>query len=498
MGLNIKLMVHGVPQGQRKWGTEGDDNRYLSSFYGPKWDVPEIMKVELITLGQQTYCYYTFLKGQNVCDVNGRPGSYIALTLKVNAFYADANNIYNLLKAAYEKMCVGTCVSDNGQLVKYLVADFNDVATQLDQIEKHIISYIGAFSVASDVVSFSQLKLDKNETVKNINLAECTPIVALESVQRFESFFVSPYFLSTSASAMVARYKEAMLMETKRVKEDSQYAIQKANEQLAATKEDSQRRINLLQEQSEQERNSLKMQHEQEMIALKKSYSQFEVDRERLEKQIKDYGVKLQAARNDVEASKKSIKKTLKENERLNEQVLSLQQKLQKQGTERMYPVHSKPRIKVNLNRKILLAILSFILFLLLLGSVFWLISGRCRKEDKSKTLKSSVETQAEPKNNKHNQQTNPTNSQAPGSGNTEVEYKIDIKELTKSHKYAFKDETLTVSIEPQPIEGGKIKCDGLIVNDLKITASKVGTFTVVYLVDGTEITSRTIEVKER
>ncbi len=93
MGLNIKLLVHGVPYGQKKWGADEEDSRYLSSFYGPKSEIPEVMKVEIMVSGKEVCCYYTFLKGINVCDFNGRSGSYVALTFKVNAYYADILNI---------------------------------------------------------------------------------------------------------------------------------------------------------------------------------------------------------------------------------------------------------------------------------------------------------------------------------------------------------------------------------------------------------------------
>lgn len=499
MGLNIKLMLHGVPQGQRKWGTEGDDSRYLSSFYGPKWDVPEIMKVELIALGQQTYCYYTFLKGQNVCDVNGRSGSYIALTLKVNAFYADANNIYNLLKAAYEKMCVGTCVSDNGQMVKYLIPDFNDVAVQLEQIESHIISYISTFSVVSDVVSLSQLRVGQGKMLKNINLAECTSAVALASVQGSGAFLVSPYFLSSSASAKVAQYKETMLVETEKVKADCQYAVQKAEELLAATKEESQNRIDLLQEQFEQDKNSLNKQHEQEIDALKKSYSQFDTERERLEMQIGDYSVKLRTAQNAIEASKK-------ENKLLNEQVFNLQKELQKQGIGGLCPISISGELKKKqkVNRKILFVSVLFVFFLMLLGGLYFGLSRSIQMSKENKELKSQVKTleaqrksldreNTELKKNKNvQQQVSSTSTNA-----TEVDYSIDIKEFTRFHKYASKGEILTVRIKPEEIPTGKLQCDGLRVKGLKIHAIKTGTFTVNYLVDGVKMASRTIEVKE-
>lgn len=250
MGLNINLFVHGVPMGQKMWGTNGDDQRYLSSFYGLKWDVSEAMKVDVMTFGGIPYCYYSLVKGLNVCDSQGRAGSYFALTLRINAFYSDVQNIYSILKAAYGKMCVGLCVQENNDVIKYLIADFQNIDDQLKAVESHVINYISEFSVNEDVVGLSGFPANAEAATPKVNLHECSKRVALEYGKRYGKLMVSPCFLSASSANTVAKYKAEMDETKRKAQEDIKRQERVFQEQIVAVKKKSQEELKKCQEQA--------------------------------------------------------------------------------------------------------------------------------------------------------------------------------------------------------------------------------------------------------
>ncbi len=285
MGLNISLFVHGVPMGQKIWGPKGGDQRYLSSFYGPKWDTPEVMKVEIMTFGGLTSCYYSFIKGQNVCDSQGRAGSYFALTLRINAFYVDVQNMYNILKAAYEKMCVGLCVQDTGTMVKYLVADFQSIDSKLKDIESHILNYIGEFSVNEDIVSLSGFSANSQGACQNVNLHECTKRLALDYVKKAGKMMVSPCFLSVSAAKEVDKYKTEMETVRQKAQQEIQLQQRTSQEQITAITQKSQadiqsvtrqaeENLRLSEQRSQQQIAQANADNERKMSELKQRYSQ--------------------------------------------------------------------------------------------------------------------------------------------------------------------------------------------------------------------------------
>lgn len=424
MGLNIKLLVHGVPYGQKKWGAEEEDSRYLSSFYGPKWTIPEVMKVEIMTFGKDVYCYYTFLKGINVCDFNGRSGSYIALTLKVNAYYADTLNIYNILKAAYEKMFVGLCVCDDGTLVKYLVPDFQDISAQLDNIERSLVGYIGSFSVNSDIISLSNLKPGHDMAFLNINLAECTKQIALDAIQKTGCFFVSPHFLSASANTKIVQLQKEMSAEKQRIQSDFEYKIQQAQEEITFVKNEAQRKIDECNRQTEKRISLLKDEHNKEMQDLRESYSNYEIERNGLLRKVNACKSELQEKEKDIknlikaqEKDQRKIAELLKKNQKLQEK-LNLQ--------DGSLPVSISTDDNSDFRRKKIFPLLKNkykwiigLLLLLIVVSVPFLINGQ-KENDKTDSVKSESEN------------TQPSTSSNNLNNQNYTIYKIDIKELSK------------------------------------------------------------------
>ncbi len=316
MALNINLFVHGVPMGQKIWAPKGEEQGYLSSFYGPKWTTPEVMKVDIKTFRGVTYCYYTFVKGQNVCDINGRVGSYLAITLRMNAFYSDVQNIYNILKTAYDKMLVGLCVQESDSTIKYLVPDFQSVNSELKGVEKRILNYIGDFSVDNDVIDFSELNCTSNGSCPNITLVECTKQVAIESAKKYGKLSVSAYFLSSSAAKIVAKYKAAMVatqetakQKIQRQQQDSQIEIasirNEAEEKLKACKEEAKRQL----DQAAAENQNMIKQLNEKNTKLEQDKESLEGENKNLKNEISNWKKKSEGQEREIDKLRKAGKK---------------------------------------------------------------------------------------------------------------------------------------------------------------------------------------------
>ena len=114
MGLEVKFFVHGVSKGHKTWGAEDTDIKYANAFYSVNWPLKEMMMVEVRENNGSPYCYYSFIRGEKVLGADNRDGSYMAITLRMNACYTDLQNMYNILRVAYEKACVGMYIQENG------------------------------------------------------------------------------------------------------------------------------------------------------------------------------------------------------------------------------------------------------------------------------------------------------------------------------------------------------------------------------------------------
>lgn len=129
MSFQVTVILHGVPAGYKSFGKiDGQDKDYVQTFYNSNdWDEPEFLKVERVA----NKMFYTFIKCNNVNAYDGRSGSYLGITLRMNLYYADIQNIYSILKGVYKKLCIGTLVSDDGKRIQYIVSDFKDVGGKL-------------------------------------------------------------------------------------------------------------------------------------------------------------------------------------------------------------------------------------------------------------------------------------------------------------------------------------------------------------------------------
>ncbi len=288
MTLNINLIVHGVPMGQKIWGPKGDDRNYIASFYGPNWDVPEVMKIDIMTFGGITYCYYSFVKGQNVFDSQGRAGSYFALTLRINAFYADIQNIFGILKAAYDKMCVGLCVSETNGSAKYLLSDFQIIDSKLKEIESHILSYIREFSVGDDIINLSSFSVKEQRVCQNINLHECTKNVALEQLRLSGKLIVSPWFLSESATKTLAQCKADIQTTIEKAHSEIKLHQQASKDKISLITKQFQDELRIIKEQSNKQLTQLKGDCERKITEIKESYADIDAKLNKQKQTIKD------------------------------------------------------------------------------------------------------------------------------------------------------------------------------------------------------------------
>lgn len=313
MALNINLYVHGVPMGQKTWGVPREDDNFIGNFYGPKWPAKELMQVDIMECKGKVYSYYTFVKGQNVMGYDNRTGSYFALTIRMDAYYADLQNMYKILSAAYEKMCVGSLVQKQGEGIKFIVQDFAVMDAELKRIENRIISYIGEFSNNKDLISFSGFKTNSLLPVQTENLLECDNVKALNTVKATGKISVSPYYPSKEVKELISKNEDEM-----------QKLRQMTSQQINEAHEKASQQIRNIESKANEDMASVRRQASEEMTRLKAQYSTIDKQMYELEQKLKQ----------EKERSKQLLKELRNELEQKLEQEKLRTKQLQKENKE--------------------------------------------------------------------------------------------------------------------------------------------------------------------
>lgn len=495
MALNINLFVHGVPKGQKLWGHfEDDDKRYLQSFYGPNWNVPEVMKIDTISSNGVKCCFYTLVVGKNVLDSENRVGSYFALTLKMNACYVDVQNIYNLLKAVYDKMCVGTCVQVANGVTSYLIADFTVVDGQIKLMQDRIVKYLSEFSIKGDFVSANGLPVNSSSSAKSINLHECPKDVATEYMKQLGALRVSPWYPSVNAAKTIEKYKN-----------DAQETAKRAQQEIASIQQAKQEEIDTLQKQSQEQLSGLKQQHSLELQQCKDKSAQkmtelcdkHAAEKQRLASRYANIDIELDDYKKQLRDSRNSYSQLAKEMNRANRDIANLKRQIQDiQGGPIIEPSKRSwfEKFMSDLKRISLtdiFVIIAFLLILSVLGFVGNILLKGNKEESKQETQEAKPMTTEVIKETSKESPNNPSESEGG---------RIDIREFTNTKQSMSANETCHISFIKDNVEvKGTWKSEDFeIIGDSVITpkTGKKGECILHFQLKGKEVASRKITVK--
>ena len=85
-------MISGVPKGESIWAPD-EEKAFLGTLYS-KSTVKFRFDVRLRNNGKENYAYYQYLVYNVISDVDGRPGSYFGLTLRLDKYCSDYYLLY--------------------------------------------------------------------------------------------------------------------------------------------------------------------------------------------------------------------------------------------------------------------------------------------------------------------------------------------------------------------------------------------------------------------
>lgn len=278
MAFTVKLFIHGVPAGKKQWGQFcKEDQLYLDQFYQGNKDIQEYMKVECRNIAGSPSVFYTFIIGKNINAYNGRQGSYFALTLKMNSYYRDIQNIYAILKAAYHKYCMGLLLTDCQNFVQFAIPDFQNKNKELLALEKSISDYISNFSHDSDIKPLDKQMLAGGET-KSISLSDCDAESALQLIRANGSILVSEFY----ASFREQKREQLHAEELKSVQTRCDTEINKIESSTQQT-------LNDLKRQFESEKSSSAKREKKQLDALNQRLAEAEEKLGKAQKTCNDY-----------------------------------------------------------------------------------------------------------------------------------------------------------------------------------------------------------------
>ena len=165
--MDLEFFVHGVPNGQKIWGRK-DDSLYFQSLYNNSDSVNKFL-IELRTVNDKNYCYYSYLKYGNIVDYDNRPGAYFGLTIRLDVYSLDVIRLYQILDLLYKNDILGHILSIDGR--RYIVQSFDD--SVIDKIYKNFEGLLSCTFQNKDFISVPQQSTIEYQGSIKLNLYDC-------------------------------------------------------------------------------------------------------------------------------------------------------------------------------------------------------------------------------------------------------------------------------------------------------------------------------------
>ncbi|MCM1515897.1 MAG: hypothetical protein NC080_05710 [Paraprevotella sp.] len=136
MADNIRIYIHGRPQGQDVWSARPNqsDMSYIKSFLDSRIgnDVDGALVVD--TWNDRTY--YTYVLRKNVYEKSLRPEAYFAITLCIaDGVWCNVSWLYELLESVYRSKCQNMILKHENGSKQFLIGQFTEIELKLGDID---------------------------------------------------------------------------------------------------------------------------------------------------------------------------------------------------------------------------------------------------------------------------------------------------------------------------------------------------------------------------
>lgn len=296
--MTVDLILHGVPNGHDLWGVS-NDSHYFSTFYIQK-NEKEHMSIETRKVDDKSYCYYNYLKYNGVTANDNRAGSYLGITLRIDAYYKDVVNMYHICEVVYKSL-FDILLVQNGAGIKFNVARFNDVDSKLKDLHKKVISLIQLTARSSDFVTIDGKFFQNNGQSPKAFLLDCTPDNVYQALLKYGKIEISKHYQSANEKAKM-KSVEDQYSATVAQKDSDIQALHNENSGLKAEQNTLQSNL-----QSQKNENQQLRQEIQNKDSIIKQNEKVLMDADALRKQNNDLKNQLQARSVEIEKLKKQL-----------------------------------------------------------------------------------------------------------------------------------------------------------------------------------------------
>lgn len=181
--MEVDLFIHGVPHGWDYWGLEAD-RTYAANFYKPN-QVPQEYVVETRMSGSRPYAYYHYLLHSDIVDYDGRDGSYVGLTLRVDAYCTPVQYVWMVLDRLFRQHLSPLLFQSSGTRLKWRISALRQADKALQAAQQQLLQAMAVVLRADDFEPLDSSVATRTNTGVSLCTIDATNALVRQSVWQY-------------------------------------------------------------------------------------------------------------------------------------------------------------------------------------------------------------------------------------------------------------------------------------------------------------------------
>lgn len=233
--MEVDLFIHGVPHGWDFWGLEAERS-YFGNFYKPHQAARELV-LETRQNGGRTYIYYHYLRGTDITDYEARDGSYVGVTVRLDAYCRHPYYVWLLLDRLFDRHLQQLLFEAAGTKLKWRIPTLRQADKALHEVQSQLLGLMGKLLQAADFAPIDATFATKASGAKTLGMADATDELVGQCLRQCGRVAIAAEYAADrerQAQAQARQQLSAMQARAEQTQREWQQRLHEAEQQQAA------------------------------------------------------------------------------------------------------------------------------------------------------------------------------------------------------------------------------------------------------------------------
>lgn len=200
--MQYKFYIHGVPKGFVYIGPAEEKDSFLKRYYDGKRNINEF-RIEARNVKGKTFYYYSYIVGKNVRNKDGRPESYLGITVRLDRYYKRALNLRYLLDSIFYSFIYNKVYESKGNVLQFRIDVIETRSPEFLELKEGVKRLIEITFAEEDLLDLTSIQNSSNYA--KISMADATDSYVRDMILKFGAVSISNEYPSKAVKEITEK-----------------------------------------------------------------------------------------------------------------------------------------------------------------------------------------------------------------------------------------------------------------------------------------------------